>query len=201
MTRMAQSNTAHVAEFCRQISVDYAPVIVPIRPDENCEPLECFNNVRRKVEREGGSIRFGWAIWEWPNVYLEAEHHAVYELQSGTYIDLTPSLETETHRLFLRDDSATYDFNNQGMRIDNRRHALANDFLVQQFFQTASRINKEMNKIPGVGAVKTDLSTALRLQALEEEKLRLVYEIGRKYTSRNARCFCGSGLKFKHCHA
>ncbi len=41
---------------------------------------------------------------------------------------------------------------------------------------------------------------AMELDQIAEAKERVSYQIGMKYTTRNQRCFCGSGGKFKHCH-
>ncbi len=172
-----------------------------IRPEPGCEPLDCFNNVRRKVEGCGGSIRYGWSIWEWPNVYIEAEHHAVYEDADGRLVDLTPPADTWTpNRTFLPDSSAVYDFDNEGVRRDNHRLALADDPQIEAFLGTARAFNREMSKIPGVGEVSVDLETARKLQAIQSENARLLYGLLMKYTPQGASCFCGSGQKFKRCH-
>ncbi|MGJ0532785.1 hypothetical protein [Methylocystis sp.] len=72
-----------------------------------------------------------------------AEHHAVYDSDSGEeWQDITPSqVEDISHRLFLPDDSATYDFDKEGIRRNNCRLTLTDDILVQQFFKSqASRM-------------------------------------------------------------
>lgn len=202
LTRTPQDITKPIRELCRTINADNTPVFLPIVPESGCQPGDCFHNVRRKTETAGGHIQFGWAIWEWPNVYIEAEHHAVHVSADGrAFSDITPSgLEGFTHRLFLPDDTATYDFDNEGVRKDNHRVALTNDILVQQFFRTAREHVRIMNSLPGIGEVAVDRRTALQLATLEQENARLCFEIAMKHTSRNARCFCGSGKKFKHCH-
>src|SRR5205814_2153199 len=92
--RTPESISAHVLALCREINPDAAPVYITITPGEGCAADDCFECVRQKVERDGGSIQFGWSIWEWPRVYVEAEHHAVYEPPTGPpWVDLTPSPE------------------------------------------------------------------------------------------------------------
>lgn len=202
LTRTPQTISNPILELCRTINADSTPILLPIRPEIGCEPLDCFNNVRRKTEKVGGHIQLGWAIWEWPNVYIEAEHDAVYmPAADQTFLDITPSgIEGITHRLFLPDDTATYDFQSEGVRRDNHHFALTDDTLVQQFFHTAREHNRILNSIPGIGEVTVDRDTALQLSALERENAQLCFEIAMKHTPRNARCFCGSGKKFKHCH-
>lgn len=202
LTRTADPRSPHVGTFCRGIRADSSAVLLRISPNEDSAPLDCFNNVRRKVAQCGGKIVFGWAIWEWPSVYLEAEHHAVYEPPSGPpWKDLTPSQVPEiSARLFLADDAATYDFENEGIRRDNHRYALTNDPLVQSLFQSAQRHSQIMNSIPGVGNVQVSPAVARSLRAVEIENARITMQLATKYTPRNARCFCGSGEKFKRCH-
>jgi hypothetical protein len=160
-----------------------------------------FGNVRQRLARAGGRIRFGWAIWEWPRVYIEAEHHAIYEAPSGEWQDITPSANPDiVARLFLPDDSATYDFAHEGVRRENHRLALADDPLIERFFQSAIRFNEIMNRVPGVGMIQIDREVAEQLRAAQLENLRLTVELGLKYTRPNSPCFCGSRQKFKHCH-
>lgn len=143
---------ARVRQFCASITRRATPQYVGIAPREGCLPLECFANVRAQVEREGGRIQFGWTIWEWTGIFLEAEHHAVYD--PGDHrglIDVTPAQDGETRRLFLPDDDAIYDFDNEGTRIDNIRHALRKDPLIEAFFATAAEKSAFLNTVPGFG--------------------------------------------------
>jgi hypothetical protein len=71
-----------------------------------------------------------------PGVFIEANHHAVYEGPNGPpWIDITPAMEEEQREkcLFLPDDSAVYDFTNPGCYRDNIRKALVPDSPVHEF--------------------------------------------------------------------
>lgn len=200
-TRPADPRAAHVKRFCASIVPDATPISMAINPELGCEALDCFGNVRRKILKSGGSISYGWSIWEWPGVFIEAEHHAVYREEEGRLIDLTPPSDNMTRsRTFLADSSAVYDFQNEGQRRDNHRLALTDDPLIAEFFQTASAFNEIMSSIPGVGEVAVDVATARKLQAVQIENNRLLLKLLMKYTPKGAPCFCGSGLKFKRCH-
>lgn len=201
-TQAAQPTAPHVIEFCRRIRADSRPVLLPITPEADSAQLDCFHNVRKKVVQAGGKLVTGWAIWEWPGVYIEAEHHAVYEAgPGGPLADLTPAqVPSIRTRLFLPDPSATYDFENEGVRRDNHRHALGKDPLIKQLFQSASAVNELMNSIPGIGEIRVSPEVARTLQELQQENLMITYQLGMKYTPRNAPCFCGQGKKFKQCH-
>ena len=140
-------------------------------------------------------------IWEWPGVYIEAEHHAVWEPSPGApLIDITPSEEAEARRLFVRDDAAIYDFQNEGVLRENRRRALNDDPLVEAFFRTAEAKVAILNSLPGVGDIAVDSETEARFEEAESEQIRLCGLLAMKYTPQNAPCFCGSGVKFKRCH-
>jgi len=177
------------------------PRLITITPTPNALPLECFPNVAKAVSAGGGRIVFGWSIWEWPRVYLEAEHHAVYEDVNGDWFDITPSEFPQiSHRLFVADESAVYDFQNEGRRRDNIRYALVRDPLIQAFFESSRAYNAIMDSIPGFGKVSVPAAMAHQLEAVQMENARATYMLAMKYTSRNSPCFCGGGKKFKKCH-
>lgn len=96
------------------------PQFVPVRQDQYGLFNWCSDGVLEKVSNEGGGIRFGWTIWEWPKILLTAEFHAVWITPSGELIDITPKPHRETRIVFVPDESypADFDFDN---RPTNRR--------------------------------------------------------------------------------
>jgi hypothetical protein len=192
---------ARVRGFCSSIVRPAAPQYVDITPGAGCIPLECFENVRTYVQAHGGRIQFGWTIWEWTGVFLEAEHHAVFDPGNGRgLVDLTPAQDRETQRLFLPDDSATYDFANLGVRTENKRLALRNDPLIEAFFDAARQKAAFMNTLPGFGMVSLNFVQAQQRRVLEENIARLQALLFKKYAGPNTPCICGSGKKYKRCH-
>lgn len=192
---------AAVSRLCAAINPEARPVYLEIKPDPDSESLDCFHNVRRKAEREGGEIQLGWAIWTWPRVFVEAEHHAVYLSPEGQLIDTTPpQAHGITRRLFLPDAAAVYDFANEGVRRDNIRHALSNDPLIRSFFSAAERRTAILNAIPGIGMIAVDERIARQIAAAEEAVAQIQVQLAAKYTKPNDPCICGSGTKFKRCH-
>lgn len=190
----------HVAEFINSVVTGGRGLTMKIVPQEGAEPLDCFGNVRRAADQHGGEIVFGWTIWEWPGVYIEAEHHAVWRKPDGELADITPAQDGEETRVFVADPEATYDFENEGERRDNIRKALSKDPNIAEFFRYSELRNQLMNSIPGVGEVQIPMAVAKQLQLIEQERANLIYAIGMAHTGPNDRCFCGSGLKFKKCH-
>jgi hypothetical protein len=202
--RTPENITARIREFCQQVCPGEQPVFIGIRQEAGCEPLDCFDCVKRKVARDGGRIQHGWTIWEWPRVYLEAEHHAVFEPPAGPpWLDITPSTSPEINsRLFLPDNTAVYDFENEGVLRDNIRSALSDDPLIQKFFSAAAKRSAVLNAIPGVNVTVNDVdgATLARVSQAEQQLGELQVALAMKYTPQNAPCFCGSGNKFKRCH-
>jgi hypothetical protein len=125
--------------FCRTIS-DSDPVFIRSVPFQGSSSLFCFDNVAVKVRRNGGSIAYGWAIWNLQSFYFEAEHHAVWRNNLGNLIDVTPQMGKRRRMLFLPDDAAIYDPNQprqnilypdgnsaaavEVTKLGNRRHSL-----------------------------------------------------------------------------
>ncbi|HEU4325421.1 MAG TPA: SEC-C metal-binding domain-containing protein, partial [Roseiflexaceae bacterium] len=83
--------------------------------------LDCFNNVLAKVKSDGGNIQYGWIIWEWPNLFLEAEFHAVWITPDGNYMDITPRQINIPQILFLPDDENIY----SGNQVESKFHRLS----------------------------------------------------------------------------
>jgi hypothetical protein len=153
-------------------------VFVDVSPKPGCRPADCFLNVLRKVQREGGHIQYGWSIWEWPKVFVEAEHHAVYEAPAGSpWRDITPCERRSAKRLFLPDDTATYDFENEGILRENKRLALSDDPLIEDLFVASKRRIAFLNSLPGVEINRSSLS------AVEENKYQKIERRWRRATA------------------
>ncbi len=112
-----------VTDFCLKINPDYSPRSVQVVPAKDSKNLDCFYNVQNQVKIHGGKIAYGWVIWVWPKVFIEAEHHAVWE-NDGKLVDITSRNDGEKTILFLPDPNRSYDFK-CGKRIDNTRLPLS----------------------------------------------------------------------------
>jgi hypothetical protein len=123
-----------VLEFCSIINPDSNPVYVKVSPREFARLSDCFYNVRKAIESFGGKFAYGWMIWLWPNVLIEAEHHALWETSGGRLVDITAKTDGERKIVFLPDDSATYDFE-KDLQLDNVRKPLVEDPDVKRFLK------------------------------------------------------------------
>jgi len=59
------------------------------------------DNVHAKIQRDGGDIRFGWRLREWPGVLLMANFHAAWLDPQGALIDITADITEGDTSLFL----------------------------------------------------------------------------------------------------
>jgi hypothetical protein len=180
--RVPEAISSYVLELCRKINPRALPEFITITPEPGCITADCFLNVKRMVDHDGGRIQFGWTIWEWSQVFIEAEHHAVYEPPDGSPPrDITPCLMNNQKRLFLPDDTAVYDFENEGVRRDNVRLALSDDALIEEFFLAARRRSAFINDLPGVGKIVIHASEDKILEKHERRVARAIAALEEKY--------------------
>lgn len=133
--RAAPINAPHVKEFCLGISSGQEPINVVCQPLPNQPENECFSILPKHVSSFGGDQIIGWAIWERPGVFIEAEFHAVWRNPSGEFVDIsTRSLRFEAIT-FLPDPSRKY----LGRQVDNVRKPLVKDRDVIRFLYLAKR--------------------------------------------------------------
>jgi hypothetical protein len=156
--------------------------------------------VRRIVAQNGGEIVFGWTIWEWPNVYIEAEHHAVWRDTSGKLIDITPAQGGDVKRLFVPDPTAIYDFDKAGVQRFNKRKSFTKDENIKEYFRLADYAIRLKNSIAVIDDAEVLRDVESQLESIKKEIKKLILAIGMKHTPQNSLCFCGSGRKFKKCH-
>lgn len=124
-----------VLKFAATIS-DQPPVVIPVKPVYGSVQAHCFGSVIQHSKGAGGKLVTGWAIWLHPDVYIEAEHHGVWEDDEGNLIDITPKPDGEKEILFLRDDNAN--LINETSR-NNVRKALINDMTVIAMIRAADK--------------------------------------------------------------
>ena len=99
-----QGLTKTVRAFCGEVESGKEPVYVAVDPQANAKENDCFINVERKLTDDGGTCQYGWMIWEWEGVLLEAEFHAIWVSPDGKRLDVTPKTDHEARILFLPSD-------------------------------------------------------------------------------------------------
>ena len=73
-----------------------------------------------KIKADGGSIRFGRIIWEYPGIYLTAEFHTVWVDPGGNLVDITPKPDREMRIVFAGDQTYPPDFDFTKRPINRR---------------------------------------------------------------------------------
>ncbi|MEY4269496.1 MAG: hypothetical protein RLZZ58_712, partial [Pseudomonadota bacterium] len=100
--------TDRIRRACRAMA-PHEPIYVASIPDPDSRPSWCFANVAKRVARDGGTILHGWAIWQVAGLYIEAEHHAVWQADDGALTDISPQFAAPSTILFLPDPDTHYD--------------------------------------------------------------------------------------------
>jgi len=185
-----------VLEFCKTISPNYTPYYVDVIPDPEAVPSECYFNVKNRIDKIGGEILYGWCIREWPTLYIEAEHHAVWKSQDEI-LDPSPSIQGDSQSLFLPDPENRFDF--EAPRWIKMHHfPLMKDRDVSRFIDL---IEARFEEIEGQGTSDTYIQTP-KIREIEFEhaltQLKLILKHARN-VGRNGKCICGSGKKLKNC--
>jgi hypothetical protein len=194
-TRVADRESAYVRAFCESVVSGGEPQLLAVDAAPGAPENDCFKTVERRVADAGGTAAFGWAIWEWPGTYIEAEFHAVWRVPDGVLHDISPAPQNIAQRLFLIDPRRRY----EGKQVKNIRHALTDHPAVRRFIAASDKLFAVMNRGP-----RADQHGALSIPENElEPVLREIQEahdsmISRR-VGRNDLCPCGSRRKYKRC--
>lgn len=196
-TTAPQALSPQVLSFCDEISPDYAATWVPVRPDVGAIENECFKNVLAKVAQDGGSIVYGWTIWEWPRVFIEAEHHAVWD-KDGTLLDITPHINGESKILFLPDPKCIFDYKGMKRKINIKR-SLGQFATVDHWIKAADFLQRSIEENSVGNEIRMSRAQlAYLVGTVRDAQCALLVELAAN-TKVNERCFCNSGKKFKKC--
>jgi hypothetical protein len=188
--------TDAVVSFCRKVSPHQLPCYVPVEPEPYCRINFCFQNIAKKIEIDGGSIEYGWQVWMWPDVFIEAEFHSVWKSPDDIYVDITPKDDAHQEILFIPDSKKIY----AGYSIDNIRQSISGNRLVDLYIA----INECLFLIKNYRQVAYEYTVSLGRSEIDlcNDLTRWGYKIMRMVqcgSSRNASCPCGSGIRFKNC--
>jgi len=183
--------------LCRSICASQEPMYVKHGPESYAQVDECFPAIDRKVQECGGKVHYGWQIWEWPGVLLEAEFHAVWLSPEHELVDITPKSFKVEKILFLPDPSMRY----EGKQVNNIRVPLSDNPITRDFIGICDAIFRIQNK----GNRAKQLAVSLEgpesqlHQRLQETRL-LTLQMLEAGLNRNSLCPCHSGKKYKACH-
>lgn len=118
--------TAPVEKLIARIGSEYAHEIISAAPDPDAIKGSSYVNVQQKVDRQGGNLVYGWAVWQ--DVFIcEGRHYAVWEDEDGNLTDITPHHSASAQLLFVPDDRLVYD----GQYIASIRISVVNNPLAE----------------------------------------------------------------------
>jgi hypothetical protein len=181
--------TDEILAFCSEIDSTYKPIFVPVKPVDGVRFNYCLTDVPAYSEKNGGSVQFGWMIWECSNVFLEAEFHACWFSPEGDLIDITPKTGNENKILFLPDSQRKYEHK----AVANKRKALVDNKVTRFWLECENKKdelrakyfkNDEIDDI----AANAEFDNWLAIRTKKRQKI-----------GRNDPCPCGSGKKYKRC--
>lgn len=186
-----------ILRLCREISPSHKPGYVTVAPEPDAKISECFGNVEAKVKAAGGSILYGWSIWMWPRVFIEAEHHAVWQ-NGDDLIDVTPHENGERRILFLPDPDRTYDSVNH-QRLINVKRSLGELHMVDEFIAASDRLMEYVEACSDGLAVNMDQATAAVLHRETQHAMAgIILQLASRLRPHDP-CLCISGRKFRKC--
>lgn len=185
-----------VERLLEKINSEFEPEQVPVIIEKYSKTLNCFKNVDRKVQLDGGKTHYGWAIYQ-TNLLCEAERHAVWENESEELIDITPREVDFDQIMFISDN----DFEYEGQIIDNYRVNITKNKVVDHFI----KVCEILNKFYSLGKRKNDWELEVEphigkiIYEYEELKSRLESYINNGGNLKT-KCVCGGNKNYKNCH-
>lgn len=181
--------TDDILRLCYDIDSTTVPVFVPVAPVTSVRHGYCLTDVPLFAEKNGGSIQFGWIIWECARLALEAEFHACWVNPENQLLDIVPKPDNEKSILFLPDSQRVYEHK----PVPNKQRVLIDNDYTKRWLLTARKKNEIMAK-----HFKNDEVDAVAA-ATEFQNWVLSLSLGQPKIGRNDPCPCGSGLKHKRC--
>lgn len=130
MLTTPQAITPQIENFCNRIIDGGTPVRVNVGQTVAGSFNNCYPAVDRIVAENGGSRVDGWMIWELAGMFLQSEHHAVWN-NGNELIDITEKQHGETSIIFLPDPTH-YDTERLVM---NHMEPLSDDLYVRRYVE------------------------------------------------------------------
>lgn len=178
-----------------------APAVsVPVVPSPEARQRECFYNVRDACEAFGGDIVFGWAIWIWPLVNIEAIHHAVWRRPDGEVVDVTPPELKGPAITFVEDASTAFDLSDA---LAEARQIKTHWLITSPAGETYRKAYDEVRRLDqALGDYLKKVRSTWRdaNAARDAARAELLLEIASKCGTADP-CFCDSGRPFSACCA
>jgi hypothetical protein len=178
------------------MNIDATPVFVSVKPEKRAIENDCFQNVNRMVNENGGNTIFGWALYE-SNILVEAMYHAIYKTINDELVDITPNIYSFSRILFVEDKNSPYTgATRDNFRVNPSGNPLVDDFI--HIYEAEYKI-KNYRERAYTTEIKLLRSEFDILRYIESIKVPLELFILRGRSS-DSICFCGSNKKYYECH-
>lgn len=196
-TRTPLKLTNKILQLCSGLRSDSEPLFVSVTPSKYAVKNECFDNVEKHIQIYGGTVEFGWQIWEWPLVLVEAEFHAIWKSKEGKRVDITPKPFPTKQILFLPDPTRKY----TGKQVRNVRLPLKDTAPINEYINLCDKEFALLNRGSRARQREITLSNSERQthRSIMIRKQILSEQFSKFTPARNEPCFCGSGEKYKRC--
>lgn len=99
------TDAPHVRALLAELGAE-APLRIELRDDHLGLYGWPADGIQARIETDGGTMRNGWRLREWPDMLLTAEAHAVWDEPDGTLVDITPASTPGSLALFAPDPEA-----------------------------------------------------------------------------------------------
>jgi hypothetical protein len=189
-------NNRFIQQLINKINSDFLEEFIPVKLEKYATISNCFNNVEKKVELDGGKIHYGWAIFQ-SRFICEAERHAVWENNNKELIDITPRPIKLEKTLFVSDNNFEY----RGQVIDNYRLNMTKNKVVDHFILICETLTKLYSN--GIrnseNKLEFDTHTHKLIQYYKLLKLTIKQYLIKGGNLRTP-CVCGSKKIYKNCH-
>jgi hypothetical protein len=114
----------------------------------------CNINCIRKIQLNGGSIQFGWVIWQDKiEGFIEAEFHAVWLDEAGEIHDITPRIDKEKRIMFVPDPNHQQEITKDAIGVKTKsytNHKMQNGVIIEPTREREAYM--EPDKLTRIGA-------------------------------------------------
>jgi hypothetical protein len=193
--------TGPLSALIQELVPDGVAKYVDVKPEKNADLNDCFPLVKERVASSGGKQLFGWALWELPYLFVEAEFHSVWQKTDGSLVDVTPKLNSSDKVLFLHDPNITY----KGKQVNNIRKKLRQLPILDEYFETFNEEYRLLNRGERAnqhGEITLKDNERKEYHFIQQKRAMCFIELQRlfPYATPYTPCPCGSGKKIKWCH-
>jgi hypothetical protein len=188
---------ADVQALAKTLGCTDEPAPVAVSPIVGAEVGNCFGAVKLKVAADGGEVVYGWCFWLFPEVWVEAEFHAVWRGPDGALLDVTPKRDGENAVVFVPDPKRVY----EGRTHNSVHRLILDEAPVRDCVKLIGLRTDfvESRGKPGQVEVELDESESdIYREIIGAEALLLMVVRGGGLSS--TPCPCASGDQYGKCH-